>query len=74
MWKSTQEKLDGKKITVRDFDSWLGGYIIAIFSFGVLTEIDLREIVDVLVFSKIAKSIGVVGTDLESIEFYQTIK
>ena len=64
-----------EKITVKEFDSWVCGYISSyslyknLENYNVLfIKDDINEAIDNLVISSIAKKVGVTGTLKESYE------
>lgn len=61
-----QEELMGEKITPRDFDYLMVGFITGISIDSGQTKEELNELSDFIVETEFAKSIGVTGTLKES--------
>lgn len=70
-WKDEINILGDAKVTVRDFDCWLGGYISGLsMDMRAWTEKEVEEIINSLVESDVAKEIGITGTKASSLSFY----
>ncbi len=70
IWADLQKSLDGQKITPRDFDCWMAGYISGItFPEDIADDvaINVKEIVDAIIDTNLVKSFGVTGTSKEQI-------
>lgn len=69
------------KMTVRDFDVWLGGYmsgVATVLSKTVASELELMQTIlemgEVIACSELAKKIGVTGTLHSSVTFANLAK
>lgn len=71
-WAEGAKEIGYENLSARDFDSWVGGFISGL-SFGQIfpeiTEEDFTDIINHLVKSDIAKSLGITGTLKEKLKF-----